>query len=135
MVFIANTKDYLFIEGINNFSCSDLKKIDEYWIQNSGGRFSFSVQKKIWDDTGNRLSITELKKSDIENYLRFAYHIGWYDDLDTKDFSNYNQVIEQAEKNNRVVPLGILQMGYHSYVMRVGAVRAEFFFRAATCKL
>ncbi|MDZ8051950.1 MAG: AAA-like domain-containing protein [Aulosira sp. ZfuVER01] len=82
---------YLDINSINNFSCLDLKTIDQLWVTNSDKRFGFSVQKEIWTSTGNRLGkkpevIDTIEtidvigtKIDFENYIRFATSVGWYD--------------------------------------------------------
>ncbi|MEH1884586.1 MULTISPECIES: AAA-like domain-containing protein [unclassified Nostoc] len=72
---------------INNFFCSDLQNIDHLWVNNSDKRFGFSVQKKIWISTGNRLGIKseDLTSKDYENYFRFAMAVGWYDDNQKTD--------------------------------------------------
>ncbi|NJN09598.1 MAG: GUN4 domain-containing protein [Richelia sp. RM1_1_1] len=70
MLFIANREkeSSLDIPQVNNFPCSELKKIDDLWVENSGGKFGFSVQKKIWIKTGNRLGIkpSDWNNNDIE---------------------------------------------------------------------
>ncbi len=50
MLFIADREEerYLDISQIEKFSCSELKKIDDLWVNNSSGNFGFSVQKEIW---------------------------------------------------------------------------------------
>ena len=84
MLLIANTrkKTWLSTLQLKNFSCADLNKIDNLWLQNSGGYFGFSVQKKIWLDTGNRLAIKpkDWNENDTLNYSHFPKAIGWYDD-------------------------------------------------------
>lgn len=54
MLKVANreTQDYLDIEDIKNFPCSDLRTIDQLWVQYSDGRFGFSVQKRIYEEQG-----------------------------------------------------------------------------------
>jgi hypothetical protein len=42
----------LMPEEINNFPCQDLQHINELWGQYSNGRFSFSVQKEIYQSFG-----------------------------------------------------------------------------------
>ena len=70
------------IPQIEKFSCSELKNIDNLWVNNSNRNFGFSVQKEIWLKTGNRLGIKleDWKDSDTTNYLRFASEVGWYND-------------------------------------------------------
>ena len=40
------------------------------------------MQKRIWVETGNRLGVKpqDWNKSDLDNYLRFASAVGWYDE-------------------------------------------------------
>ncbi|WP_082650543.1 AAA-like domain-containing protein [Mastigocoleus testarum] len=84
MLVIANRikERYLSIANIEQFSCPDLRKMDELWVKHSDGDFGFSVQKEIWVKTGNRLGIKtrDWNESDLKNYLRFASTVGWYND-------------------------------------------------------
>ncbi len=34
--------------SIDNFPCEDLRTIDQLWVKYSGGKFGFSVQKRIY---------------------------------------------------------------------------------------
>ncbi|MBD2459083.1 AAA-like domain-containing protein [Nostoc sp. FACHB-87] len=83
MLNIAKREEetYLDYEQINSFSCPDLQRIDQLWV-NADKRFGFSVQKEIWISTGNTLGIKpgEWTDKDTENYLQFARAVGWYDD-------------------------------------------------------
>ena len=45
MLFIANRESEGYLYQIENFSCPDLKKMDDLWVQNSRGNLGFSVQK------------------------------------------------------------------------------------------
>ena len=49
ILFIANREKegYLELENIKNFSCPDLKKLDDLWVKNSNGKYGYSVIKKI----------------------------------------------------------------------------------------
>ncbi|WP_292706442.1 MULTISPECIES: AAA-like domain-containing protein [unclassified Nostoc] len=97
MLNIAKTQfpGYLDADNINNFSCPDLKKIDQLWVTNSNNRFGFSVQKKIWISTHNRLGAKpqDFNEKDVENYLRFAKTVGWYDLKAT----GHNQELDRSE--------------------------------------
>jgi hypothetical protein len=80
-------EEYLDIESINNFSCGDIRRIDELWVSASSNRFGFSVQKEIYLKTGNRLGITPENWNDTDNrnYLEFAKAVGWYDEIASND--------------------------------------------------
>ena len=47
----------LDIDAIKNFPCEVLSQIDYLWVNNSGGKFGFSVQQKIYvEDCGGKLN-------------------------------------------------------------------------------
>ncbi|WP_228039403.1 GUN4 domain-containing protein [Dolichospermum sp. LEGE 00240] len=72
---------YLELNDIKNFNCKDLKAVDELWVKNSKGKFGFSVQKRIYLDTGNSLDFDWEKKRftkwSNEGYNSFAERVGW----------------------------------------------------------
>lgn len=97
---------WIDLEQINNFSCPDLKKIDQLWVKYSDKLFGFSVQKEIWIKTGNRLGIkpSEWTNRDYENYLEFAKRVGWYNDREQEGNSrgswvSYNDLIRGIKNN------------------------------------
>ncbi|MCA1992305.1 MAG: GUN4 domain-containing protein, partial [Coleofasciculus sp. S288] len=65
-------------QSIENFPCSDLRTIDQLWVQHSNGRFGFSVQKKIWQEVG--------RDDDV-----FFERIGW-------QLKGSTLIIEEPEK-------------------------------------
>jgi hypothetical protein len=72
---------YLEVNDIKNFNCKDFKKVDKLWIKNSKGKFGFSVQKKIYIETGNSLDFDwenrTFTKWSEEGYSRFSKKVGW----------------------------------------------------------
>ena len=74
MLYIANREKegWLDKNSINNFSCSDLEKINSLWLNSSNGKFAFSVQKDIWIEVGGTPG-----KDDIPTYLQLAERVGW----------------------------------------------------------
>ncbi|AFY34678.1 AAA-like domain-containing protein [Calothrix sp. PCC 7507] len=125
MVNIAKDYGNLDYNNINNFSCSDLKTIDQLWVNNSDKRFGFSVQKEIWISTGNRLGIKldEWNDKDTENYLRFAKAVDWY------SFSSYSEINERIKKGLRGVFPYMGKFGVEGWGL------LNFFSRVATCKV
>lgn len=60
--------------NIQNFPCDVLRKIDHLWVDNSGGKFGFSVQKKIYvESCGGKLD----GQYDEEAWLCFGDRVGW----------------------------------------------------------
>ncbi|MBC1279695.1 GUN4 domain-containing protein, partial [Nostoc sp. UCD121] len=92
---------HLDYEEIYSFSCDDLRKIDQLWVSNSDNRFGFSVQKKIWISTKNRLGVKrgDWNEKDTENYLRFAKAVGWYDE-NYNGFVSYDDLIKRIKHNS-----------------------------------
>ncbi|MTJ06607.1 AAA-like domain-containing protein [Anabaena sp. UHCC 0204] len=77
---------YLNLEDVKNFNCDDLEKVDKLWVDKSGGKFGFRVQKRIWKETGNSLDFLYFnwgnrkknwEKWSDEGYNRFAERVGW----------------------------------------------------------
>jgi len=107
----AENKIFLGFEQINNFSCPDLRRIDQLWVSNSDNRFGFSVQKQIWINTMNRLGITLAEWTDNEwtykdeaNYVEFAKQVGWYNERQQEGSSrgswvSYSELINGIKEN------------------------------------
>jgi serine protease Do len=62
---------YLTPENIKNFSCSDLKRIDDLWLKYSQNKFGFSVQNNIWQGLGGNANSDEII------WRRFSIRVGW----------------------------------------------------------
>ncbi|NEP56870.1 MAG: hypothetical protein F6K31_07560 [Symploca sp. SIO2G7] len=59
-------------DNLKEFPCEDLRTLDRLWVAASGGKFGFSVQKKIWLELG--LTNQDIKEEDVEE---FADAVGW----------------------------------------------------------
>ncbi|WP_341531191.1 AAA-like domain-containing protein [Nostoc sp. UHCC 0302] len=72
---------YLNLTDVKNFNCKDLKQLDTLWVNNSKGHFGYSVQKKIYLDSGNSLDFDWKKKKwknwNLEGYKYFRKSVGW----------------------------------------------------------
>jgi hypothetical protein len=95
ILFIANREKegYLELENIKNFSCPDLKKLDDLWVKNSNGKYGYSVIKKIYLETGNSLKVNwntwntnwwNTGNGDIEDFNEKA-HNNFYDRIGWKE--------------------------------------------------
>lgn len=56
---------------IDNFSCEDLRMIDQLWVSASKGKFGFSVQKEIYESLGGTSEYNE------EVWNKFGDRVGW----------------------------------------------------------
>lgn len=74
MLKVANREDEAWIDAdaIANFSCTDLRQINQLWSNYSDNNFGFNVQKQIYLETGNTLG--KFKES---AYQQFGEEIGW----------------------------------------------------------
>jgi AAA-like domain/GUN4-like len=104
MVYIARIQkekegqNYLDTEDIKVFSCPDLRQINKQWLDASGNRFGFSVQKSIYLKTNNKLAKDEKKLEKLYNektYLDFLNSVGWYDG---KSFRNRDEIYVNARR-------------------------------------
>ncbi|MDZ8053862.1 MAG: GUN4 domain-containing protein [Aulosira sp. ZfuVER01] len=76
--------DFILIDELSNFPCTDLHTIDRLWVKYSNGRFGFSVQKNIYLEVGGKLNAEQTEESideEIENRLKahndFCDRVGW----------------------------------------------------------
>ncbi|WP_228051173.1 GUN4 domain-containing protein [Microcystis aeruginosa] len=58
-------------EDIENFSCEDLRIIDQLWVSASQGKFGFSVQKEIYESLGGTREYNE------GVWNKFSDRVGW----------------------------------------------------------
>ena len=73
MVEVAGTQKegWLDDKDVENFSCPDLRAMDQLWVKYSDGRFGFSVQKRIYQSLGGT------KEYNSKIWQAFAEVIGW----------------------------------------------------------
>jgi hypothetical protein len=88
MLAAANRQQerYLDEESINKFACEDLRMLNQEWLKASGGKFGFSVQLRIYKQTGNTPG-----SFDGETYKRFGDAVGWRKNGEWQDY--YKQLI------------------------------------------
>jgi DNA-binding Xre family transcriptional regulator len=128
---------------INKLPSQDLQTIDKLWVKYSGGRFGFSVQKRLWQDVvGSR------SNPGYGTLRRFGERVGWYVKGSWLSWSNLSFSVDSA-------PIGYLPTTsfiiYGNRLLNSAAslesffeVEAEhgsglnvslFFSRVETCKL
>ncbi len=98
MLKAANRKKrrWLDRDDIRTFPCEDLRTIDQLWVHYSGGKFGFSVQKKLWLECGGKIG-----ECDYEVFRKFAAKVGRYhpkndDWLMDYEFMNETQNAQNA---------------------------------------
>ena len=78
--------------SISKFPCSDLKKIDQLWVEKSDGHFGFTVQKPIYLQTGNKPRTFQ-----EEPYKLFGKTVGWYQN---QRWLEYNELAFNLPENS-----------------------------------
>ncbi|NET42905.1 GUN4 domain-containing protein [Okeania sp. SIO2B3] len=72
MLQVAGQKEGLLTEeDMDTFPCTDLRTIDQLWVKYSGGKFGFSVQKKIYKNLGGT------REFEQSVYEAFGNEVGW----------------------------------------------------------
>jgi len=92
MLWVAcrEKEGWLDTESINEFPCQDLRTIDQLWVQNSNGRFGFSVQKQVYNQVG-------------KDFGKFSDQVKW---RVNGNWKGYNEMIWEVG-----APLGHLPRG------------------------
>ena len=65
--------DWIRPEEIEYFPCTDLRTIDNLWVEYSDGHFGFSVQKEIYLRVGGQLN----SEYNEEIWESFGERVGW----------------------------------------------------------
>ncbi|MEH1976894.1 MAG: GUN4 domain-containing protein [Nostoc sp.] len=109
-------QDYLNINSIHNFPCTDLRTIDQLWVKYSNGRFGFSVQKRIWESLG-------------KDYEKFGDRVGW---RKSEKWLRYSDMLLNTSAPEGHLP-GVPCAGV-SWTLELRG-KGDIFSRVETCKL
>ncbi|KAI4997855.1 hypothetical protein ZWY2020_053197 [Hordeum vulgare] len=72
----ARRRGYVFFSEVQFIPTEDLRAVDALWLEHSGGRFGYSVQRRVWEKS-------------LREFTRFFIKIGWMKKLDT-DVEQFN---------------------------------------------
>ncbi|XP_073013288.1 tetrapyrrole-binding protein, chloroplastic [Typha latifolia] len=72
----AQKRGYVFFSEVKFISADDLRAIDRLWRANSGGRFGYSVQRRLWEKARR-------------DFTRFFIRVGWMKKLES-EVEQYN---------------------------------------------
>ncbi|WP_375327785.1 GUN4 domain-containing protein [Microcystis sp. BLCC-F210] len=100
----SRRSDYLGERDFLNFPHIELEIIDRLWRKYSGGKFGFSVQKKIWIDCGGEAYCVDDQTGlsggyDADTFLKFGEKLGWRHEIHGKSwyFDLTNNLIEAPQ--------------------------------------
>ena len=87
--------------GVQNFPCEILSKVDRLWVDSSGGKFGFSVQKKIYvESCGGKPERQDYAKVE-KDWNCFADRVGW-------SAKGSNRIVDYSNGTFSQAPLGQL---------------------------
>ncbi len=89
---------WLDYEGMDKFSCEDLRIINQLWLDFSQGKFGFSVQKDIYLNLGGTIEYNR------EVWLRFSTQVGW---RQGGRWLNYSDLTFNLNAPKGQLPLGL----------------------------
>ncbi|MBE9111448.1 GUN4 domain-containing protein [Nodosilinea sp. LEGE 07298] len=112
-------------KDLEEFPCEDLLTLDRLWVKYSQGKFGFSVQKRIYVETGNPLD----GNYHIETWKAFCDRVGWRKEGKDLFYSRCN-----LKANPSLSPTGEFP-AWRFYFVFDFPVLLGFFSRAKTCKL
>jgi GUN4-like/TIR domain len=78
-------EDWLRVEDIEHFPCTDLHTIDQLWVKYSNGKFGFSVQKQIWEECGSPMEFNA-------DWEKFGDCVGWRKGFIVKEWVHYSEI-------------------------------------------
>jgi hypothetical protein len=84
---------HLTVRDLKYLPCVDLRSIDELWTKNSGNRFGFSAQLKVWHEVQNSQYLRD-KQDFLED---FGHQVGWRNSSTWIDYEATIFAIDQSE--------------------------------------
>ncbi len=92
---------YLEVNDVKNFKCDALKAVDKLWVDNSKGKFGYSVQTRVYLEIGNSLELDYNPQKELPGYNEFAEMVGWKKGIENgKDWINYDSYITSCTNKN-----------------------------------
>lgn len=102
---ISDREDEKWLDDgeIKRLSRHDLRIINNLWLKYSNGRFGFSVQKQIWQDSN-------------EDYKLFGHRVGWLVNLVNTEWRKYEEAIFSIDAPEGHLPytIRVLGLGYRN---------------------
>ncbi|MBO1058259.1 MAG: GUN4 domain-containing protein [Dolichospermum sp. JUN01] len=86
-VTMRENEGWLDPSSIRRFPCRDLRTIDRLWLESSGGRFGFSVQKEIYESKWKTLMFLKQKKKEFDGFFGLKKHF-------SKEYREYKFYLE-----------------------------------------
>ncbi|GCA88403.1 GUN4 domain-containing protein [Microcystis aeruginosa] len=121
------------VKDFENFSCEDLRIIDQLWVSASQGKFGFSVQKEIYESLGGTREYNE------EVWDKFGDRVGWRKG-GSWSWSDKDLTFNNAEAPKAHLPVGGGRQFSYYFGFEVGhlwhsGTQVDILSRAKACYL
>ncbi len=125
-----NPQDKLKLEDIAQMTCEDLGAIDQLWVNSSGDRFGFSIQRRIWVSLGGERNVS------YRLYYQFADRVEWRVSGHWVSATNLSINLNNREGQFPLLPE---MFGFSASKAALGFLRVDwcrsFFDRIGSCHL
>lgn len=121
---VANMEQesYLDAARIQNFPCEVMSKIDRLWVDSSGGKFGFSVQKKIYVESCGGTADGQYDETYEKAISCFTTRVGWCG----KDLCRpYSDLTFNTQAPSGHFPTFVYEKGDTSWVESLSAIIAN----------
>lgn len=116
-------EEWLRVQDVKTFPCTDLQTVDQLWLKHSQGKFGFSVQRRVWQECG---SPTETK-----TWKTFCDQVGWRRNDNWVCYSDLSFDLKNSMKGEIPYFIGCVTFGWVDWC--VGWV--NLFSRIKSCEL
>ena len=118
------------LEDIDNFSCEDLRMIDQLWLLASKGKFGFSVQKEIYESLGGT------RVYNGEMWHKFGDRVGWRKGgLGWLDNSDLWKFFDAADSPKAHLPSYSIRSKAFGWWWLDGSIYPSLVQKLVTCKI
>ncbi|NEP44480.1 MAG: GUN4 domain-containing protein, partial [Okeania sp. SIO2H7] len=114
-VALRRKEKWLDRKSIQKLPYEDLKTINQLWIKYSNGLFGFSVQKRIYEESGGK-------------WEEFAYRVGWHKPFNKRKWLNYNELNFQTNAPRGHFPAAIFRASEYFKIFKVKLIFSQIVF-------
>jgi GUN4-like/Caspase domain len=118
----AEQESYLDAARIQDFPCEVMSNIDRLWVDNSGGKFGFSVQKKIYIESCGGTADGQYDETYEKAISCFTTSVGWCTEVQCL---NYLDLTFNTQAPPGHLPTFVYEKGDTSWVESLSAITAN----------
>lgn len=121
---VANSEQesYLDAARIQNFPCEVMSKIDRLWVESSGGKFGFSVQRKIYVESCGGTADGQYDQTYEKAISCFTTKVGW---CTKESCRSYSDLTFSTQAPPGHLPTFVYEKGDTSWVESLSTIIAN----------